>query len=184
MQEELYYRKTISGDEDGLVVPFLAVLALLVVVGAVLADGPLREAGGLLHASLFTILLVVAQVLLELLELVVVLLGLALVGHLSYLLLVVLLHLQQRVVELLLHLRLLLLEHRTHHLLLQLQLVVDVPLVLVDQAFLVLYHRLQLHHLLLSLRPLLQRLLQGVGARLELLLGRQVQLLQLLVPIG
>lgn len=175
--------KIISRDEDGLVVPLFAVLPLLVVVGAVLADGFLGEAGGLLHASLLAIFLVVPEILLELLKLVVVLFGLALVGQLSYFLLVVLLHLQQGVIELLLQLYLLLVEGRPNQLLLQLQLVVDIPFVLIDQAFLILYHDFELDYFLVLLGPFLQRFLQGVSARLQFLLGGEVELLQLLVLI-
>lgn len=175
--------KIISRDEDGLVVPLFAVLPLLVVVGAVLADGFLGEAGGLLHASLLAIFFVVPEILLELLKLVVVLFGLALVGQLSYFLLVVLLHLQQGVIELLLQLYLLLVEGRPNQLLLQLQLVVDIPFVLIDQAFLILYHDFELDYFLVLLGPFLQRFLQGVSARLQFLLGGEVELLQLLVLI-
>lgn len=175
--------KIISRDEDGLVVPLFAVLPLLVVVGAVLADGFLGEAGGLLHASLLAIFLVVPEILLELLKLVVVLFGLALVGQLSDFLLVVLLHLQQGVIELLLQLYLLLVEGRPNQLFLQLQLIVDIPFVLIDQAFLILYHDFQLDYFLVLLCPFLQRFLQGISARLQFLLGGEVELLQLLVLI-
>lgn len=158
--------KIISRDEDGLVVPLFAVLPLLVVVSAVLTDGFLGEAGGFLHASLLAIFLVVPEILLELLKLVVVLFGLALVGQFSYLLLVVLLHLQQGVVELLLQLYLLLVEGRPNQLFLQLQLVVDIPLVLINQAFLVLYHDLELYDFLVLLCSFLQCFLQSISARL------------------
>lgn len=157
--------KIISRDEDGLVVPLFAVLPLLVVVCAVLTDGFLGEAGGFLHASLLAIFLV-SEILLELLKLVVILFGLALVGQLSYFLLVVLLHLQQGVVELLLQLYLLLVEGRPNQLFLQLQLIMDIPLVLINQAFLVLYHDLELYDFLVLPCSFLQRFLQGISARL------------------
>lgn len=75
-------------------VPLFAVLPLLVVIGAVLAEGLLGEAGGVLQASLLATFLAVFKIFLELLKLVVILFGLALVGKLPYLLRVVLLHLQ------------------------------------------------------------------------------------------